>query len=138
MTRRCTAAAITANGCVGWDLGDEELLGGVVAVPVRVARRGAPGAMPRAHLHRREAGTMSRWWEAAVCRSVDPELFYPPPGSDGRRAKDLCGRCPVSRECLRDGARTEGRQWLFGIRAGLNPDQRRTAYRMMRDGVLRL
>jgi hypothetical protein len=46
-------------------------------------------------------------FEGAPCRSVDPELFFP----DGRgigsqypayvEARQVCGPCPVRRECLR-------------------------------------
>lgn len=45
------------------------------------------------------------WRDRAVCRGVDPELFFPV-GDDGpgvvqvAAAKAVCGRCPVRGPCL--------------------------------------
>lgn len=44
------------------------------------------------------------WWPRAACRAADPDLFFPisRTGRDGqeRRAKQVCGSCPVRTECL--------------------------------------
>jgi len=46
------------------------------------------------------------WRVRAVCRSEDPELFYPVSSSGHvyaaqvERAKAVCRRCPVRAECL--------------------------------------
>jgi WhiB family transcriptional regulator, redox-sensing transcriptional regulator len=45
------------------------------------------------------------WYEYAACRSVDPEMFFPvgttgPALSQLRRAKEVCGHCPVQSMCL--------------------------------------
>jgi WhiB family redox-sensing transcriptional regulator len=39
------------------------------------------------------------WHAEAVCRQVDPELFWPLYESEARRAKAVCSRCPVVPEC---------------------------------------
>lgn len=67
------------------------------------------------------------WHERAACRSEDPELFFPV-SDDGssllqiERARRICHRCPVLRECrgwaLRNGERD-------GVWGGLTPRQRR-------------
>ncbi|GAA1401408.1 WhiB family transcriptional regulator [Kitasatospora putterlickiae] len=47
------------------------------------------------------------WRESARCRGTDPELFFPigsgtslPTLAQNDAAKAVCGRCPVSRQCL--------------------------------------
>ena len=66
------------------------------------------------------------WRDRATCRGEDPDLFFPV-GSTGpalaqiERAKAVCRRCPVVRECLR---------WVmangpnYGIWGGLSEDER--------------
>jgi hypothetical protein len=73
-----------------------------------------------------DAGTSSTSWQAqAVCRSVDPELFFPvserytePAVAAARR---VCAVCPVRKQCL---------EWALtaltaGIAGGLTTDERR-------------
>lgn len=46
------------------------------------------------------------WREHAVCRQVDPEMFFPKPGSGASEVKaviQICGRCPVRPYCLEEG-----------------------------------
>jgi WhiB family redox-sensing transcriptional regulator len=43
---------------------------------------------------------MSDWWLHALCRGVDPELFFPHSGENGTEAKAYCRACPVRAECL--------------------------------------
>lgn len=40
--------------------------------------------------------------QRGACREVDPELFYPGPysGRPYKRAKAICGTCPVRQRCL--------------------------------------
>lgn len=84
-------------------------------------------------------GDLDREWTLhAACRNhPNPELFYPPParGSTGmtqsqselRRklkiaeAKSICGRCPVTRECLAYGDAIGDYHAIWG---GLTPRQR--------------
>jgi WhiB family redox-sensing transcriptional regulator len=47
----------------------------------------------------------SHWRSAAACQSCDPDLFFPlsssgPAIEQIARAKEICVRCPVRRECL--------------------------------------
>lgn len=60
------------------------------------------------------------WRDSAVCRQVDPELWFPEKGGDGGvAAKRTCGVCPVRDECL-DWAVTN---WIhYGIWGGVSPE----------------
>lgn len=42
----------------------------------------------------------SRDWSLdALCAQTDPELFFPGKGQNPKKAKKVCERCPVIREC---------------------------------------
>lgn len=66
------------------------------------------------------------WVERALCRYVDPELFFPTAESGPvyeaqvAEAKAVCARCPVRAECL-DWALGE---LPYGIAGGLTEDER--------------
>lgn len=70
----------------------------------------------------------SRWEERAVCRSEDPNLFFLPTYTESIMARELekargvCGRCPVVRQCLRFAIDTGQPD---GVWAGTTPQQRR-------------
>jgi WhiB family transcriptional regulator, redox-sensing transcriptional regulator len=78
----------------------------------------------------------SSWWELAECRSADPELFFPMTGTrawrgDVTRAKAMCSRCPIRKQCL-DYA-IESHQ-AFGVWGGASEEERRLiAARRRRD-----
>lgn len=42
------------------------------------------------------------WAKQALCREVDPDLFFPRPGENDRvnAARRVCRRCEVQSECL--------------------------------------
>lgn len=64
------------------------------------------------------------WRELAACSSVDPDLWHPEGDeviTKGRRAKAICGACPVQMECL-EHALTNGE--TLGIWGGLTPKER--------------
>ena len=65
------------------------------------------------------------WYERAACRGLDVALFFPEVGHAGVRrvaaAKQVCGRCSVSRECLAE-ALVMGQQ--HGVWGGLTPRER--------------
>jgi WhiB family redox-sensing transcriptional regulator len=66
-------------------------------------------------------------WEAdARCRTLDPEMFFAPGVRTERKAKAICARCPVARDCLVFAleSRTE-----FGIWGGMNGKERRRLVR---------
>lgn len=75
---------------------------------------------------------MFDWRELAVCRDVDPELFFPvaEPGTslyrrEVARAKAVCRRCPVVAECL-EWALTD---LPYGVAGGMTEDERRALRR---------
>lgn len=57
-------------------------------------------------VHHEEEAAMSTWRHRAACRDTDPELFHPvaTTGPDYEAqvaaAKAVCGRCPVTADCL--------------------------------------
>jgi WhiB family redox-sensing transcriptional regulator len=60
------------------------------------------------------------WRHRALCRDVDPEIFFPegdPAAADAARA--VCSTCTVRTSCLREGVREP-----YGVRAGLTEDER--------------
>jgi WhiB family redox-sensing transcriptional regulator len=62
------------------------------------------------------------WWFSALCRGVDPELWFPDRGGDTRPAKEVCRGCPVRTECLEYAL---GNSERFGIWGGLSERERR-------------
>jgi WhiB family redox-sensing transcriptional regulator len=73
----------------------------------------------------------TRWRERANCRGLDTELFFPMPTEKAKweRAKRICGRCPVSLECLQDALHTAS---LEGVRGGLDAKQLDALFRANR------
>lgn len=63
---------------------------------------------------------VKHWTESAVCRSTDPELFFPEVGKTGYQAKKLCNDCPVRAECLHEALSAGDDLWGvwggFGMR----------------------
>lgn len=47
---------------------------------------------------------MSGWRDKAVCRDMDPELFFPATQVEERLALKACSTCPVIHECERYAA----------------------------------
>jgi WhiB family transcriptional regulator, redox-sensing transcriptional regulator len=80
---------------------------------------------------------MFEWHELALCRGVDPELFFPGRGVNARNekgdiaeAKALCAQCPVRLPCRDWGLRHEH----LGVWGGLTENERRWIRR--RDGIV--
>lgn len=76
------------------------------------------------------------WREDAVCRGLDPELFYPvteagPGRAQVDQAKQVCRRCPVSPECL---AEALSRDEPFGVWGGTSAGERRAIKRRKAGG----
>ena len=65
------------------------------------------------------------WLTLALCRGLPADWWYPPAPITGqairdmRKARDLCGICPVQADCLEAGMDEE-----YGIWGGLSPKQR--------------
>lgn len=62
------------------------------------------------------------WYQHARCNRHDPEIFFDTRKRAERRAKSICGKCPVQTECLAFALQS-GTE--FGIWGGLNADERR-------------
>jgi WhiB family redox-sensing transcriptional regulator len=71
------------------------------------------------------------WRSAAVCRSADPDLFFPV-SSSGRaleqiaEAKAICARCQVQPECLAFALRT---RQVHGVWGGMSELERYLVWR---------
>jgi WhiB family redox-sensing transcriptional regulator len=74
------------------------------------------------------ADTLSTWVEQAACASTDPEIFFPARDDPGTQARQVCGRCPVSDNCLAYALQS-GEE--FGIWGGLNPAERKNLRRTL-------
>jgi WhiB family redox-sensing transcriptional regulator len=75
----------------------------------------------------------TNWRDAAACREVDPDLFFPTPGDTRgtNAAKSICLTCPVRRTCLINALAEEGgkaKDNRFGIRGGKTHGQRYAMY----------
>ncbi|MEV7282855.1 WhiB family transcriptional regulator [Streptomyces sp. NPDC093111] len=46
------------------------------------------------------ASDNSSWRDDALCRQVDPELFFPEPGGSTAKARAICIKCEVREPCL--------------------------------------
>jgi len=71
----------------------------------------------------------SHWLPRAACTapSVDPAWFYPHDWEPATLARQVCRRCPVTRECLADALETKD---AFGVRGGFTPQERATLARL--------
>lgn len=68
------------------------------------------------------AGNEGEWYERALCREVDGEIFYPEKGGTVEPAKAVCRNCDVRRECLEYAL---SRNEEFGVWGGLSERERR-------------
>lgn len=71
-------------------------------------------------------GDTPRWQAAALCKETYPDAFFPEKGESPLSAKRICGRCPVTDECL-DWALGNNERW--GIWGGLSDAERRKIQR---------
>ena len=71
------------------------------------------------------------WRSASICRDTDPDLFFPV-GTTGHaltqiaRAKEVCGECPVSDQCLEFALETNQDSGIWG---GTSEEERRVMRR---------
>lgn len=70
------------------------------------------------------------WKLDGVCRTVDPDMWFPEPPNSGFQAKKLCVRCPVKDECL-DYAMTNNEK--FGVWGGLSAHERKKLRRRIKN-----
>lgn len=83
--------------------------------------------MHRTELPLAEPSAGLDWWRDAACQTVDPDLFFPVsslgPGRDEvARAKAVCARCPVRRQCLQFALAT---RQAHGVWGGTTEEERR-------------
>jgi hypothetical protein len=68
------------------------------------------------------------WANRASCRGTPDTLWFPRKGNNATTAytaaRWYCDRCPVRPQCLDEALSVEVPGLRFGMRAGLNPDQR--------------
>lgn len=62
--------------------------------------------------------------DSALCRQVDPEIFFPDAGDHAVDAKRVCALCPVPEACLADVLRRPSWADQYGIRGGFSPRER--------------
>lgn len=63
------------------------------------------------------------WQEAAACKMLPLEMFFPPAEQEAESAKAICTGCTVREPCL-EAALAAGER--FGIWGGLTSDERQT------------
>jgi WhiB family redox-sensing transcriptional regulator len=81
-----------------------------------------------------EMDNRAAWWSRAACSSADPELFFPisnsgPALRQVMRAKAICARCEIQRECLRYALEAGSIQGVWG---GMTEEERRRLVRRER------
>lgn len=62
------------------------------------------------------------WRNSAICSQTDPEIFFPNKGGSTKPAKQVCGLCEVSDQCLAYALTHSER---YGIWGGLSERERR-------------
>lgn len=67
------------------------------------------------------------WRDRAACaRHPKPDIFFPTGrGTEEVQAKNICGRCPVAEQCVREAVRTGS----MGIWASTSTRQRQRRHR---------
>ena len=86
------------------------------STPARPLPIALPGVVP---------DSLGPWTEQAICVGEDPELFFPPHGDPGTRARQVCANCPVRTDCLEYAIDADE----FGIWGGLDREERRSFLR---------
>ncbi|MCL2582166.1 MAG: WhiB family transcriptional regulator [Streptosporangiales bacterium] len=66
------------------------------------------------------------WWQAAACRTADPDIFFPvsahgPGEEDIAQAKEVCAECSVRRQCLQFALATHQ---MHGVWGGTTEEER--------------
>lgn len=74
------------------------------------------------------------WFDDALCRQVDPELFFPSKGESAAPARAVCARCPVQAECLMFALQFPVRNDISGVYGGTTFRQRRRLRELLKAG----
>jgi WhiB family transcriptional regulator, redox-sensing transcriptional regulator len=70
------------------------------------------------------------WKLEGLCRTVDPDLWFPEDNCLGTAAIKVCRRCPVAEECLDYALENNERHGIWG---GLSPNQRKLVKQGVKD-----
>lgn len=62
------------------------------------------------------------WHDEGICRTTDPEIFFPESGPPSRDAIRVCNGCPVRRRCLQHALTAPEEHGIWG---GTTSNQRR-------------
>ena len=73
-----------------------------------------------------------KWFPYAACRDLDADIFFPGPGGDTDKAKEICFQCPVRRACLEYAIRNNE---IHGVWGGKSERQRRKIRQARREGL---
>jgi WhiB family redox-sensing transcriptional regulator len=81
-----------------------------------------------------EMDNRAGWWSRAACATADPDLFFPisysgPALRQVMRAKAICARCDIQRECLHYAL---GAGSVQGVWGGMTEEERRRLLRRNR------
>ena len=68
---------------------------------------------------------LGKWHGRSLCAGADPDVFFPPHGSRGTKARQICARCPVRDDCLKYATAADE----FGIWGGPDQQERRNLKR---------
>jgi WhiB family redox-sensing transcriptional regulator len=77
------------------------------------------------HLSPAGYGSDQKWKDYAACLNVDPEIFFPKRGGNGKAARKVCAQCPVRQGCLESAIRDREE---YGIWGGVSERERRKLY----------
>lgn len=69
------------------------------------------------------------WRDHSACRGASPDVFHPPEGDEGLRAKMVCDACVVKTACLEFAIETREKDGVWG---GLTATERRRLVRRRR------
>lgn len=60
------------------------------------------------------------WYDQAACKGMNPEIFFPERGeaSEARKAKRVCEKCPVKRQCLQTAIINKETRGIWGGLSG--------------------
>lgn len=58
------------------------------------------------------------WRDEALCPQTDPDAFFPDKGGSTKPAKQICGRCKVSADCLAYALENGIREGVWGGMSG--------------------
>lgn len=68
---------------------------------------------------------VDNWQQYALCKGTEPDLWFSRGGAI-EQAKEICTQCPVRLSCGAEAVQQEiGEPWVFGVRGGIGPEQRR-------------